>query len=82
MRMGHETQSAIDRMSERGLLAVDMEAAARYAFAQARRRPVVCLARVTNQMGSIEGDFEKGEAAGAIDALAALLATAWACLGR
>lgn len=76
-----ETQSAIDRMTGRGLLAVEMEAAALYAFAQARRRPVVCFAHVTNQMGSIEGDFEKGEAAGAVDALAVLLATARACLG-
>lgn len=77
-----ETQSAIDRMTERGLLAVEMEAAALYAFAKARRRPVVCFAHVTNQMGSVEGDFEKGEAAGAVDALSVVLATAQAWLGR
>ena len=54
-----ETDAAIDAMRRRGLLAVEMEAAALYAFASARRRPVVCFAHVTNQMGRIEGDFEK-----------------------
>lgn len=34
---------------------------------------VICLAHVTNQMGTIEGDFEKGEANGTADALAVLL---------
>jgi hypothetical protein len=37
-----------------------MEAAALYAC-----RSVLCLAQVTNQMGRIEGDFEKGAAGGA-----------------
>lgn len=47
-----------------------MEAAGLYAFARARDRDVICLAHVTNQMGTIEGDFEKGEANGTADALA------------
>jgi hypothetical protein len=47
-----------------------MEAAGLYAFAKARGRAVICLAHVTNQMGTIEGDFEKGEANGTADALA------------
>jgi uridine phosphorylase len=64
-----ETAEAIEGMRRRGLLAVEMEAAALYAFAQARRRDVVCFAHVTNQMGQIEGDFEKGEVNGAADAL-------------
>ena len=34
------------------------------AFAQARDKAVVCFAHVTNQMGRVEGDFEKGERAG------------------
>jgi len=57
-----------------------MEAAALYAFAAARRKPVLCFAHVTNQMARAEGDFEKGEAGGAIDALnvIALAARAWA----
>jgi hypothetical protein len=49
-----------------------MEAAGLYAFAQARDRAVICLAHVTNQMGTIDGDFEKGEANGTSDALAVL----------
>lgn len=64
-----ETLQAIDHMREKQLLAVEMEAAALYAFAQARQKPVLCFAHVTNQMGRIGGDFEKGEADGATDAL-------------
>ncbi|WFU45190.1 nucleoside phosphorylase [Bradyrhizobium sp. CB82] len=64
-----ETQRAIDAMVERSLMAVEMEAAALYAFAQVRRKPVLCFAHVTNQMGRVDGDFEKGEADGSHDAL-------------
>ena len=64
-----ETQPAIDAMVKRNLMAVEMEAAALYAFAHARQSPVLCFAHVTNQMGRIEGDFEKGEADGSHDAL-------------
>src|SRR5262245_5456790 len=53
-----ETREAIDAATEAGILAVEMEAAALYAFARARDRPVLCLAHVTNQMGLVEGDFE------------------------
>jgi len=65
-----ETAEAIAAAREHGILAVEMEAAGLYAFARARGRNVVCLAHVTNQMGTIEGDFEKGEANGTTDALA------------
>lgn len=64
-----ETQQAIEAMRERNLLAVEMEAAALYAFAKARNRAVLCFAHVTNQMGRVDGDFEKGEADGSRDAL-------------
>ena len=64
-----ETAEAIDAMRRRGLLAVEMESAALYAFAKARKRDVVCFAHVTNQMGQIEGDFEKGQANGTSNAL-------------
>jgi uridine phosphorylase len=64
-----ETQSAIDAMLDRNLMAVEMEAAGLYAFARARRKPVLCFAHVTNQMGRVDGDFEKGEADGSHDAL-------------
>lgn len=74
-----ETQAAIDAACTLGLHAVEMEAAALYAFAQARGKSVVCFAHVTNQMASIEGDFEKGAANGSRDALALLQAVgqAW-----
>ncbi|MDO8877788.1 MAG: nucleoside phosphorylase [Pseudolabrys sp.] len=64
-----ETQEAINAASKAGILAVEMEAAALYAFAEARSRPVLCFAHVTNQMGRIEGDFEKGIADGAEESL-------------
>lgn len=75
-----ETREAIEWTREQGLLAVEMEAAALYAFAKARGKPVICFAHVTNQMGQIEGDFEKGAANGASDALA-VVARAAAHLG-
>lgn len=71
-----ETHMAIAAMKAKGLHAVEMEAAALYAFAHARKRPVLCFAHVTNQMAQIEGDFEKGEADGSIDALAVIVAAA------
>jgi uridine phosphorylase len=64
-----ETASAIAARRAEGILAVEMEAAALYAFATARSRAVLCFAHVTNQMGRTDGDFEKGEANGARDAL-------------
>ena len=57
-------------------MAVEMEAAALYAFAEARNKPVICIAHVTNQMAQIDGDFEKGEASGAVDSLAVVVAAA------
>ena len=74
-----ETSAAIDDARDRGILAVEMEAAALYAFARARRKPVLCLAHVTNRMAVDGGDFEKGEAAGAYASLAviAAIARAW-----
>jgi len=71
-----ETQETIAAMAGRGLLAVEMEAAALYAFATARNKPVLCFAHVTNQMALIDGDFEKGEADGTVDALAVIGAAA------
>ena len=65
-----ETASAVSAMKAMGLVAVEMEAAALYAFATARQCQVLCFAHVTNQMGAVEGDFEKGEADGTVDSLA------------
>ena len=36
-----------------------MEAAALYAFGEAKEKKLVCFAYVTNQMGTTEGDFKK-----------------------
>ena len=65
-----ETKAAIAVAHAHGVLAVEMEAAALYAFATARGAPVVCFAHVTNTMGQHGGDdFEKGEAGGAVTAI-------------
>lgn len=64
-----ETPSAIAHFQKLGAVAVEMEAAALYAFAAARNNPVVCFAHVTNQMAARDGDFEKGRDNGAHDAM-------------
>ena len=74
-----ETESAIAAARDEGILAVEMEAAALYSFAEARTRPVICFAHVTNQMAVEEGDFEKGEADGVRDALSVVRASIDAC---
>jgi len=74
-----ETAEIIEARRRAGILAVEMEAAALYAFAAACSFPVICLAHVTNQLGCVEGDFEKGDGNGActsLDLLSALSA-AW-----
>jgi len=71
-----ETEAAIVSARDLGALAVEMEAAALYAFAAARSRSVVCLAHVTNAMAQTIGDFEKGESDGATATLALIVATA------
>jgi len=64
-----ETEALIAQRRAEGILAVEMEAAALYALAQARQYQIICFAHVTNQMGQTEGDFEKGEASGSETAL-------------
>jgi uridine phosphorylase len=64
-----ETEAAIAEAEALGIAAVEMEAAALYAFATARHRDVLCLAHVTNSMATGGDDFEKGEDGGAPDAL-------------
>jgi uridine phosphorylase len=76
-----ETAAAIERCRARNILAVEMEAAGLYAFARARRKPVLCFAHVTNRMAVDEGDFEKGEAAGSSDSLNVIAAAASAWRG-
>ena len=71
-----ETETAIASAREWGALAVEMEAAALFAFASATSRSIICLAHVTNAMAQAEGDFEKGEANGTKATLAVVAAVA------
>ena len=64
-----ETARAIEEAERLGIIAVEMEAAALYAYAAARGREVICVAHVTNSMAAHGDDFEKGEAAGVHAAL-------------
>jgi uridine phosphorylase len=74
-----ETEAAIASARDLGALAVEMEAAALYAFANATHRSVICFAHVTNAMAQTEGDFENGEADGTTTTLAVVAAAirAW-----
>jgi uridine phosphorylase len=69
-----ETASAIEWARSKGVLAVEMEAAALYTFARAAEVAVLCLAHVTNTMGQSGRDFEKGSGDGTVDALGVLAA--------
>lgn len=71
-----ETAAAIAHHRASNILAVEMEAAALYAFARSQRKPVLCFAHVTNQMAVAGSDFEKGEADGALASLTVLSAAA------
>lgn len=79
-----ETEAAIAYCRSEGILGVEMEASALYAFAEAKGHPVICFAHITNQMGKVENDFEKGEAQGSLDAIEVIsqVAEAWlSCTG-
>jgi purine-nucleoside phosphorylase len=71
-----ETEAAIGQARARGILAVEMEAAALYAFAAARRKAVLCFAHVSNRMAVESDDFEKGDAHGSAAALAVIASAA------
>ncbi len=71
-----ETVKAIESCRKEGICAVEMEAAALYAFSKARKKNVICFAHVTNEMGKQSGDFEKGAADGSKDALNIISVTA------
>jgi uridine phosphorylase len=73
-----ETAEAIQAAQAKGVLAVEMEAAALYTLGRARGLRILCLAHVTNTMGRVEQDFEKGESDGVTEALAVLEAIAGA----
>jgi purine-nucleoside phosphorylase len=71
-----ETAAAIETARKRGILAVEMEAAALYAFAIARAKRVLCFAHVTNVIGRTNRNFEKGDAYGTTEALKIIAGTA------
>jgi len=64
-----ETEAMLAWGREQGMLAIEMEAAALYALAEAKQYPIVCFAHVTNQMAQRSGDFEKGSANGSMTML-------------
>ena len=74
-----ETEEMIKTCRKKGILTVEMEAAALYALAEVKKFKIICFAHITNQMGQTEGDFEKGHAQGSLTALRILsqTATAW-----
>jgi len=67
-----ETAEAIEAARNKGILGVEMEAAALYTFARSVGMPVLCLAHITNTMGQGGVDFEKGHDDGTADALRVL----------
>ncbi len=74
-----ETEAKIARRRAEGLLTVEMEAAGLYAYAIAQRKPVLCVAQVTNRLTCSPGDFSKGVGEGAEAALQLITAAmaAW-----
>jgi uridine phosphorylase len=71
-----ETSTAIAAAEAAGIVCVEMEAAALYAYAAARSQPVVCFAHITNTMATAGDDFEKGFDNGATASLSVAHAAA------
>jgi len=71
-----ETETAIEAARAYGVLAVEMESAALYAFGVAAEKAVLCFAHVTNSMAQCESDFEKGEEDGVAATLAVVASAA------
>jgi uridine phosphorylase len=74
-----ETKTAIAMAKRAGVHAVEMEAAALYAYATAYQRDMVCVAHVTNNLAIGGDDFEKGSDDGTHRILAVVdaIARAW-----
>jgi uridine phosphorylase len=64
-----ETETLIAERREEGIVSVEMEAAALLALGAAQKKPVICLAHVTNAMATRGEDFEKGGDAGLEESL-------------
>ena len=64
-----ETAEIIAARRAEGIISVEMEAAAILAMGVALKKPVVCLAHITNSMATRQDDFEKGGDTGTQQAL-------------
>jgi uridine phosphorylase len=64
-----ETEKLIAARRKEGIIAVEMEAAALLAMGTSLKKPVVCLAHITNSMATRKEDFEKGGDQGTLQAL-------------
>jgi uridine phosphorylase len=64
-----ETASSIEEAKRKGVIAVEMEAAALYAYSSFKNRKTVCYAHLTNTMAQNELDFEKGIENGSLESL-------------
>ena len=71
-----ETEEMLEVGRAHNILTIEMEAAALYALGSARQQHIICFAYVTNSLGSIEGDFEKGMANGSLTNLDVISQTA------
>jgi purine-nucleoside phosphorylase len=77
-----ETSTAIENMRTADVNVVEMEAAALYAFAEAKNKKVICFAHITNSMAQNGLDFEKGQENGSITSLQLVHLTAEKILER
>jgi uridine phosphorylase len=77
-----ETAPIVLERRKQGIHTVEMEAAALLAFAQARRKPLIAIAHITNALGRGWGDFDKGADHGAETALAIASVIAGSLLGK
>lgn len=55
-----ETEKAIETHRAEGIVAVEMEAAALHALAQAKAYAIICFAHITDQTAQQDDDFVKG----------------------
>jgi len=69
-----ETSRRLATAAAAGAVCVEMEAAALYAYAEARGRDVVCVAHLTNAPGPVVDTFDKGVDRGVDQAVAVITA--------
>ena len=67
--LGKAIAAAIAKAKDYGAVAVEMEAAALYAFSAVKEKPVICYAHLTNTMAREGDDFEKGAENGSLASL-------------